>query len=89
MKNGKRKASAKQDFVVGSFSRRERSIRGKEDKKRGEEGEGALETDLRRERKRERGRMTPSPKQASIRLCDVKNIWKIETKQDETSFTES
>lgn len=33
--------------------------------------------------------MTPSPKQASIRLCDVKNIWKIETKQDETSFTES
>lgn len=33
--------------------------------------------------------MTPSLKQASIRLCDVKNIWKIETKQDETSFTES
>lgn len=50
LKNGKRKASAKQDFVVGSFSRRERSIRGKEDKKRGEAGGGAF----RRERKIER-----------------------------------
>lgn len=86
MKNGKRKASAKQDFVVGSFSRRERSIRGKEDKKEGEVGGGALDTG----REREKERMTPSPKQASIRLCDVKNIWKKkETKQDETSFTAS
>lgn len=37
-------------FVVGSFSRRERSIRGKEDKKRGEVGGGALDTEIERER---------------------------------------
>lgn len=34
LENGKRKASAKRNFVVGSFSCRERSIRGKEDKKK-------------------------------------------------------
>lgn len=46
LENGKRKASAKRNFVVGSFSCRERSIRGKEDKKN-EENRG-------RERAKER-----------------------------------
>lgn len=40
LKNEKRKASAKRNFVVGSFSRRERSIRGKEDKKTRKTGVG-------------------------------------------------
>lgn len=85
MKNGKRKASAKQNFVVGSFSRRERSIRGKEDKKKGEVGGGALDIEIEREREND-----PLPRNRhQFDFVMLRIFGKKETKQDEMSFTAS